>query len=159
MTEDFDIWWKNYPRKINKAPAQKAYEKAVKKLKVDPTVLLKGVLAFSEEVRTKNIETDYIPHASTWLNQRRWENHEPQSEVFVVDTIDPPEKPLNRRVFDGVGPAVYRAWFQDCDISGSPNGYTFNFPTRFKADWVKITYSYHLYQVMEASRIEFVSRA
>ena len=169
MTEDFDIWWKNYPRKINKAPAQKAYEKAVKKLKVDPTVLLKAVIDFAREEKEKGTQPEFIAHPATWLNQRRWENHEPQGETFTAeDSVafsEPPTK-IHEALLREFGPYIYHNWFDDMEWEqsdmtaggGTIHYLLLNFPMKFKADYVNKTYGDRICQILPG-RIEFVSRA
>jgi DNA-binding transcriptional ArsR family regulator len=74
---DFDRFWAIYPRKVGKASAEKAW----KKLKV--TADLFNLMGDSLAAWT--VSTDwtkdggqFIPHASTWLNGKRWEDELPQ---------------------------------------------------------------------------------
>jgi len=67
---DFEAWWKIYPRKIGKFAAKKSFTKAVTILGI-PELML-AVENFSRSVLGQ--EKEFIPHASTWLNQRRWED-------------------------------------------------------------------------------------
>ena len=69
----FEALWKRYPRKDGKQTAKRAWNK----LKPDrQTCGL--ILAALERDKTSRQWTkdngEYIPHLSTWLNQRRWEN-------------------------------------------------------------------------------------
>lgn len=73
MTDTFETFWTDYPRKVAKEAARKAYAKAVSKHGADP--ILKGLVAWNS-VR-KPTEAQFIPHASTWLNQGRYlDDHE-----------------------------------------------------------------------------------
>ena len=69
----FDQFWSAYPKKVAKAAAQKAWTKLspddglVNRI-MDSLRKLKG----SDE--WKRDDGRYIPHASTWLNGRRWED-------------------------------------------------------------------------------------
>lgn len=74
---DFDRFWAIYPRKVGKASAEKVW----KKIKV--TADLFNLMAASLAAWT--VSTDwtkdggqFIPHASTWLNGKRWEDELPQ---------------------------------------------------------------------------------
>ena len=67
-TSDFNAFWKIYPRKTAKFAAGKAYAKAVKS--VSPKKLLSITMAFA--VNNSHTEMKFIPHASTWLNQKRY---------------------------------------------------------------------------------------
>jgi uncharacterized protein YdaU (DUF1376 family) len=74
-TETFEAWWKLYPRKIGKGQAEKAYAIALKRPEVTPDVLLDRMTAWASTLN--GTEPKYIPHASTWLNGRRWEDDQP----------------------------------------------------------------------------------
>lgn len=67
----FDTFWADYPRKMNKAAAIKAWNNATKSAAA-------GIIhaALCAQVNTGMFSDDpkYIPMASTWLNQARWEN-------------------------------------------------------------------------------------
>lgn len=68
----FDIFWKAYPKKTNKEFAKRVFAK----LKVDRDLLNKIINSLSIQTRTiwKDKDTQYIPHPSTWLNGKRWED-------------------------------------------------------------------------------------
>lgn len=67
----FDIFWKAYPRKSNKAFARKCFEKA----KVDQELLDKMLKAIAQQKKsTQWQKAEYIPHPSTWLNGERWDD-------------------------------------------------------------------------------------
>lgn len=68
----FELFWKAYPRKTNKAFARKAFFK----LKPDNDMLAKMTRAIEMQKRTVWTDKDpqYIPHPSTWLNGERWED-------------------------------------------------------------------------------------
>ena len=70
VSDSFDEFWKVYPHKINKAPARKAWDKAVKKVGADH--LIERVTAFANDPNLP--DKQFICHASTWLNQERWDN-------------------------------------------------------------------------------------
>lgn len=63
----FDNFWSIYPRKAGRAPAVKAWEKAIRK--ADPDTIIVGALLYLND---PNREDAYTAHASTWLNQERW---------------------------------------------------------------------------------------
>lgn len=70
----FETFWQRYPRKQGKANAQKAWAKQ----KLDPQ--LDTILRHVELMRCEDVgwqDPQYIPHASTYLNQQRWHD-EPQ---------------------------------------------------------------------------------
>lgn len=77
----FETWWGEYPNKTGKRKAAQCYEAAFKRLggaragtaKVHGK-LLDAVKAQRRVWRRTGVEGRYIPHASTWLNQSRWDD-------------------------------------------------------------------------------------
>lgn len=68
-SDEYEDFWKAYPRKVGKPEALKAYTKARKT--VDNQTLIEAV---QKQTATawKDKEIDFIPHPATWLNQGRW---------------------------------------------------------------------------------------
>lgn len=69
----FDLFWLHYPKKVGKANAMKAFAK----LSPDENLLNDICLAVELHKKSAQWRRDdgtYIPHPSTWLNQRRWED-------------------------------------------------------------------------------------
>jgi hypothetical protein len=68
-SENFLKFWKAYPKKTAKDPAWKAF----KKLKVDDDFLAMLIKAINQQgLPSRDIQ--FVPHASTWLNGKRWED-------------------------------------------------------------------------------------
>jgi uncharacterized protein YdaU (DUF1376 family) len=65
----FDTFWKQYPRKIAKPNALKAWLK----IKPDDELLKKMLVAIIQQGLV-NKEMQFVPHPATWLNQNRWED-------------------------------------------------------------------------------------
>ena len=82
---DFDSFWKLYPRKTAKAEAQKAWAK----LSLDNSLLELITAGLATHIACADWVKDdgkYIPHASTWLNQRRWEDSpKPAGNVVKIN--------------------------------------------------------------------------
>lgn len=77
--DNFEVFWKAYPRKTNKGFAKKVFDK------LKPTDdLLKKMLHSIEQQKPHWKDPQYIPHPSTWLNGERWED-----EVSVTRTNNP----------------------------------------------------------------------
>ncbi len=70
----FDAFWAAYPRKVAKASALKAWKKACtgEAIKDEIMRVLKEQLPALYERSGK--DRQFIPHAATWLNGRRWED-------------------------------------------------------------------------------------
>ena len=70
-TPEFEKIWSVYPRHDGKAEAQKAFDK-LKPSEELITAMLSAIAKQTEKWR--NDGGKFIPHCSTWLNQRRWED-------------------------------------------------------------------------------------
>jgi hypothetical protein len=82
--DDFDEFWRRYPRKVARAAAMKAWNKLddVKRARA-----IAVIDAHRAHWRAEHADTDrYIPHASTWLNGRRFDDDPP-----AVNGDDPPD--------------------------------------------------------------------
>ena len=69
----FHAFWDSYPKKVDK---RRAYE-AFKRLKVTPELLSCMLTSLDKQKRSeqwREANGRYIPHATTWLNGRRWED-------------------------------------------------------------------------------------
>lgn len=69
-TSDFEDWWSSYPRKDgSKKKAFESYISACKE--ISPRDLLAKTIMFAESRKGEDIK--FTPHATTWLNQKRYE--------------------------------------------------------------------------------------
>jgi Zn-finger nucleic acid-binding protein len=69
----FELFWKSYPRKTAKAVAKKSFDK----LQVDGPMLEQILKAIDKQKLSRQWnDVNFIPHASTWLNQKRFEDEE-----------------------------------------------------------------------------------
>ena len=76
--ESFDTFWTAYPRHTNKKAAQQAFQK------INPdadllNIMLQSVAAWKLSQQWTKDGGQYIPHAATWLNGRRWEDEVPKA--------------------------------------------------------------------------------
>lgn len=89
----FDRFWGAYPRKVSKDKALIAF----RKIKVTEELLNRMLDALQKQSAVygwqKPEKYKYIPHPTTWLNQRRWEefsnagNSEPDTEYSGCCTV------------------------------------------------------------------------
>lgn len=89
--DEFASFWRAYPRKVGKPAAEKAFAKVDAPL----DVLLKAIDRQAKSQQWRDVQ--YIPHPSTWLNQRRWEDEitalpteaaampQPKPRRFILD--------------------------------------------------------------------------
>ena len=77
--EQFDSFWKEYPNRVAKQDALKAW----KKLKVDQELFDKILNGLSRWKASDEWQRDggrFIPHPATWLNGHRWEDEVRKAE-------------------------------------------------------------------------------
>jgi hypothetical protein len=68
---EFNLFWAQYPKKVGKLTAKRSWEK----LSLDNQQ--KALEAIAEHRKywvAKGTDWEFIPHASTWLNQERFED-------------------------------------------------------------------------------------
>jgi hypothetical protein len=63
-------FWPLYPRKVARDAALMAYAKA--RLRAEKDAIIAGVRRYGDQCRGK--DTEFVAHASTWLNQGRWDD-------------------------------------------------------------------------------------
>lgn len=93
-SSDFDTFWDQYPRKIAKGNAAKAFDKAL--TKTDATTILNGLANYLPA--WAQTEEKFIPHAATWLNGERWAD-----QVAAPKAVDVPRDQWARSVVVGGG--------------------------------------------------------
>jgi hypothetical protein len=74
IESEFDQFWKLYPRKTKKQTARESFIKARKKNKVPYEIIEEGLYKYVRQLEHQETEVQFITHASTWLNQARWED-------------------------------------------------------------------------------------
>lgn len=81
----FDEFYSEYPRKVGKGAARKAWAKAIKK--ADVHYIISSATCYAKTI----VGTDqtFVPHPATWLNQERWEDElkvDNNNETFNILT-------------------------------------------------------------------------
>lgn len=83
MTE-FETFWQNYPRKIGRIAAEKAYAKA--RRRATAAEILSGVENYRQHLPD---DMQFVCHASTFLNQGRWmDQYEPLRKAQPAPAVD-----------------------------------------------------------------------
>lgn len=74
-TEDFEAFWKAYPRKVNKQNAKQAFEKAFKRLRAtqDAETVIKTIMT-GVRIYAERANPEALCHPTTWLNASRWDD-------------------------------------------------------------------------------------
>lgn len=79
----FEQFWKQYPRKVAKRLAEKSWLKLTDVERSNALDALPNHLKFW---KVKETDSEFIPHASTWLNQGRWDD---ELEIEVKEKKKP----------------------------------------------------------------------
>lgn len=66
--DQFELFWRSYPRRVAKGAARKAFDKAIKK-----TTLENMTRAIREYIARKPEKIDF-KHPATWLNSECWDD-------------------------------------------------------------------------------------
>lgn len=70
-SESFEKWWEVYPRKVSKGRAWKIWKQDKLEKRVDELI---EKLHRQVAVQYSGVETQYIPHSSTYLSERRYDD-------------------------------------------------------------------------------------
>jgi len=112
--EQFEQFWKIYPRKVAKADARKAWAQT-EKIRPDLQTIITAVQAACKTDQWMRSGGQFIPHASTWLRGERWED---AHEVVLPDVVN--EKPWHETASGieakgkelGITPDQFETWPQ-----------------------------------------------
>lgn len=99
MSDEFEIFWKAYPRKIGKGHARKAFAKAIKLTTLED--MLAAILAY---VTHKPARIDF-KHPTTWLNGECWSDD--WSSVPAVMPNDRPQRHSLAGMIDALQEGTY----------------------------------------------------
>ena len=80
---DFDTFWALVPRRVGKKAAERAW-RAVER-RGESFEAIEGMRAYSAAFAQSGTELKYVPHPSTWLNRRGWEDD--------LEAVFPSQKP------------------------------------------------------------------
>ena len=88
LEEMFDQFWAAYPKRVGRGQAEPKFKAALKKTTFPE--LMAGVRRYAKACETK--EAQYIAHAATWLNGKRWldepDKEPPRGKQDVMGAFD-----------------------------------------------------------------------
>lgn len=91
---DFDTFWAAYPRRVAKADAKKAFDKAMRK------TTLETILSAIESYKKHKPEYCDFAHPATWLNGERWTDEwEPPPTILPKPLYRPARTPEEMRAY------------------------------------------------------------
>lgn len=104
----FELFWANYPKRVGKKAAQKAWLHAQNRPRIDDLLAALRRACASEQWRKDGGQ--FIPNPATWLNQGRWDDEpvqiapvQPKAQVKVERT------PAEQRQFEPPPPGWLEA--------------------------------------------------
>lgn len=93
--EDFELFWIVYPLKKAKEAARRAFPRALRTTTM-PTILH----AIERQQDWDQWRRGFIPNASTWLNQARWNDEEsPRSQIRAHNDERPNARPARQTAY------------------------------------------------------------
>lgn len=104
----FERFWQAYPKRSGsnpRAPALQKFERIVKSGVEAERIIQAAEEYRSQMLTTQKFGTEFVAMATTWLNQKRWEEH-------AVSTIASGESSPSNRVFVDVDTPQWAAWKQ-----------------------------------------------
>ncbi|MBW4083585.1 replication protein [Paenibacillus sp. S150] len=107
--ERFDEFYQKYPRKVSKDAAKKAWEKLCKLKGFEPDTAIQNTANFAETCKLLQTEKQFIPHPSTFLNQKRYKDYpvvDPEGMLKPAETSKKTGSVLDRalqREVEGIG--------------------------------------------------------
>jgi hypothetical protein len=88
LDQAFETWWRQYPRKVDKGAARRAFRRVLMKNVATFDELMAGVMRYAME-RTGE-DPIYTKHAATWLNAESWSNEplvRPPKPLSTADSM------------------------------------------------------------------------
>lgn len=83
LLSDFEVFWALVPRRVGKKAAERAW-RAVER-RGESSEAIEGMRAYAQAFARSGTELKYVPHPSTWLNRRGWEDD--------IEAVFPSQKP------------------------------------------------------------------
>lgn len=99
----FDAWWREYPRKVSKPAARRAFTVALRKIGGPPAAAAAELTAAIREHRRHWIDLagrsiEHMPHPATWLNAEAWADELPADDAYRARAPAPPRESSFDRV-------------------------------------------------------------
>ena len=77
----FDVFYATMPRRVGRAAASKAWDKAVKS-GAAPEDIIEGARLYALDCERRHVDVNFMAHPTTWLNQGRWADEYPEPQVI-----------------------------------------------------------------------------
>lgn len=120
----FARFWSAYPKRNGSNPKAPARAKFVRHLNngVEAEAMIAGAMLYAKDLAdAKKAGTEFVAMATTWLNQKRWEDYEHKSA----------SAPPTDKVFIEVDSPQWKAW---CERRSWPQN-DFRIDGRYRRGW------------------------
>lgn len=87
-TQDFEMFWTEYPKKISKKVAFKKW-KSLMKERVEPRTIIQCAINYSKTCKDRKTDPDFIKHPSTFLNDDRYLDFETYKQMYKTGIQTP----------------------------------------------------------------------
>lgn len=95
ITDEFNLFWEAYPKKVAKGAARKKFFKIAPKDDLFQKIMA-ALSVVKESEQWKKDRGKFIPYPSTWLNQERWEDEYWSQDIVASKSSNfDPENPYD----------------------------------------------------------------
>lgn len=139
LLDAFERFWGAYPPpgENPKAPAREVFARRVRE-GADPEAVVRAAAAYAAACKSAGKDCQFIPHARTWLSQRRYEDYAPTPPADAAPDLLPPH-PLAFMV-QRAGADAFRSWLEPLRVDLDARPVRIIAPHRLSLDRVRSTY-------------------
>ena len=141
LTEAFEAFWAAYPRRPDnpKAAARVVFERRVRE-GADPAAIVGAAGRYAAAVVARKLDAPFIPHARTWISQRRYEDY--PEDVQASAPVEPtPEHPL-AWIRGQLPESKWASWIAPLRVLEAAHPVLIIAPTSFALDHVRSEWGY-----------------
>lgn len=159
LKEGFEAFWRAYPARRPNPRAKAEARFAIAAGQVRAPDLVAAAEAFAAECRTMKIDGPFVPHAATWLSERRYLDYPPFAALAAP--LHPSESEPDHAwwpTFRGrLGAYDFKVWIPQLSVLTHTEAETalVEAPTRFHADYVKQHYGSLVARALGVRRVEW----
>jgi hypothetical protein len=143
LSEAFEAFWAAYPRRPEnpKAAARLVFERRVRE-GADADAIVRAAGVYAQAMVAAKKDAAFIPHARTWLSQRRYEDYFEDALASAPASAEPsPEHPLAWLKND-IGDAAWSSWIAPLQLLQTVDQVLVIARTQFALDHVKREWGY-----------------
>lgn len=160
VDQAFEAFWRAYPRRVPnpRQPALEAFTRLVRREGVAAARLVEAARLYALQVERDQVPEMYVPHARTWLRQRRFEEYEGQGaggRGQGTGGVPEPSGWLWERLRGLVDPVLFRLWLAPLAIERSPGRAVVRAPSTVHLQQARARFDWALRVALGDGRIEW----